>query len=107
MSAREYQHVFKRSQRSSDSYLTVLARNNSSGCSRLGLAITKKRIKTAVQRNRLKRLARESFRQHQEVLKDIDVIVLAKRDTSAVANQVLFNSLKNHWQRLSRLCKKS
>lgn len=46
--------------------------------SRLGLAITKKKLKTAVARNHLKRLTREYFRQHCQQLSDVDVVLMVK-----------------------------
>ncbi|MBE9563459.1 MAG: ribonuclease P protein component, partial [Proteobacteria bacterium] len=72
---------------------------------RLGLAITKKRIKLAVARNRLKRLIRESFRQQQ--IASLDYVVLAKNDANQANNSILLNSLTKHWHKLSRQCKKS
>lgn len=45
---------------------------------RLGLVVGKKHLKKAVDRNRFKRLVRESFRHHQEQLKGLDIIVLAR-----------------------------
>ena len=40
--------------------------------------VGKKHLKKAVDRNRFKRLVRESFRHHQEQLKGLDIIVLAR-----------------------------
>lgn len=45
---------------------------------RLGLAITKKKLKKAVDRNRLKRLCRENFRHRQTSWMVIDVVVIVK-----------------------------
>lgn len=45
---------------------------------RLGLVVAKKHLKRAVDRNRFKRLVRESFRSHQEQLAGLDVVVLAR-----------------------------
>lgn len=46
---------------------------------RLGLAITKKKLKHAVDRNRLKRLTREHFRLAQSSLSPIDVVMIVKK----------------------------
>jgi ribonuclease P protein component len=65
---------------------------------RLGLAIAKKLLPRAVDRNRIKRIVRESFRLHQ--LQEYDFVVLARRDTGTATNDQLFLSLKHHWNRL-------
>ncbi|MBS1225128.1 MAG: ribonuclease protein component, partial [Proteobacteria bacterium] len=54
--------VFARPVKSSDSNFIVLARANDLTYARLGLAISRKVAKSAVARNRLKRIVRESFR---------------------------------------------
>lgn len=96
----EFKRVFSKAERSSDRYFTVLMRTSDKAHARLGLAIAKKQIRHAVGRNRIKRIARESFRQHQQELASMDIVVLARRDTAAADNATLFNSLKRHWQRL-------
>ena len=40
--------------------------------------LSKRHIKSAVERNRWRRVIRESFRQHQAMLKGIDIIVLVR-----------------------------
>ncbi len=103
----EYKSVFDQPCKSSDRYLTVLAKANARDYARLGLAITKKRVKLAVARNRLKRLTRESFRHHSLCLAGLDCVVLAKSGVAQVNNRTLLRSLAKHWQYLSRRCKKS
>lgn len=53
------------------------------GCSdmtaRLGLAITKKKVKLAVMRNQIKRLAREYFRLNAHRLASVDVVLIVKK----------------------------
>lgn len=65
---------------------------------RLGLAIAKKQLPRAVDRNRIKRVVRESFRLLQ--MQEHDFVVLARRDTVTATNAQLFLSLKHHWDRL-------
>lgn len=47
---------------------------------RLGLAITKKKVKLAVMRNRLKRLIREQFRHTAPMLGAVDVVLIVKKN---------------------------
>ena len=111
LKATDYNHVFDKSVRSSDRYFTVLARPNKLLHARLGLAFTKKRVKLAVARNRLKRISRESFRlsllgQAGKNKFNADYIVLAGAQSLKATNQQLFHSLENHWQQLNKKCAK-
>jgi ribonuclease P protein component len=98
----DFKRVFSRAERSSDRYFTVLMRLNDAGEARLGLAIAKKQVRRAVDRNRIKRVVRESFRHHQQELASMDCVVMARRDTSAAANEELLASLQQHWRRLMK-----
>jgi ribonuclease P protein component len=57
--------------------------------SRVGLVIAKKNIKLAVQRNRIKRIIRESFRHSRTQLNDLDLVVMARRGASDMDNAKL------------------
>jgi ribonuclease P protein component len=107
LKASEFNRVFDKAVRSSDQYFTVLARQNDIGSPRLGLAISKKRAKLAVTRNRLKRIIRESFRLNQHELCCADFIVLAGHKASSSKNAFLIQSLEKHWQKLNKLCAES
>jgi ribonuclease P protein component len=52
--------------------------NNDVDTARLGLAISKRCSKRAVDRNRIKRLAREAFRRIRPDLPHVDILVMAK-----------------------------
>jgi ribonuclease P protein component len=107
LKAADYKYVFDDPVRSSDRYFTVLARTSPADCSRLGTAFTKKRVRLAVSRNRLKRISRESFRQLRFSSEcKLDFIVLAGPHSTKATNQQLFNSLENHWSRLIEKCAK-
>ena len=80
----------------------VLARRNGDRTARLGLAIAKKQVKRAVDRNRIKRVIRESFRRQANRLTGLDIVVLARRDTAQHNNDKLTASLERHWQRLAK-----
>ena len=105
--ASEFNRVFDKALRSSDQYFTVLARQNELAYPRLGLAVSKKKAKLAVTRNRLKRIIRESFRHVQHELYRADFIVLAGPYSTTADNRRLNGSLKRHWQKLNKLCAKS
>ena len=93
LTAGDYSQVFKKSQRYSDHYWTILVRSDVELEARLGLAIAKKRAKRAVDRNKLKRVAREAFRHHLPHLLGKELVIM-NRDAAATAEKsVLSGSL--------------
>lgn len=86
LTAGDYSGVFKKSQRYSDRYWTVLVRREVAGDARLGLAIAKKRAKRAVDRNRIKRVARESFRHHRHAMVGHELVAM-NRDAAGTAEK--------------------
>ncbi|MGF1687540.1 ribonuclease P protein component [Photobacterium japonica] len=97
-----YKKVFQQAQRAGSPHLTILARPNNLDHPRLGLAVPKKQIKTAVGRNQFKRITRESFRLTQADLPAKDFVVIAKKSASELSNEELFTLLDKLWHRLSR-----
>lgn len=83
--------------------VTILARKNSLDNPRLGLTVGKKQIKRAHERNRVKRLVRESFRLKQHELPAMDFVVIVKKPAEKLSNKELDLILDKLWHRLSRL----
>jgi ribonuclease P protein component len=96
----EFGRVFADPLRSSDIYFTVLARANELDRPRLGLAISRRAAPRAVDRNKLKRLARESFR-HRADLPAADFVVLARPGAARAVKAALRESLDRHFTRLA------
>ena len=96
----EFTRVFNKARRSSDRFFTVLHRSNDGDSARIGFAVAKKKIPAAAGRNRVRRIARESFRVNRTALPCDDIIILAQSAAAAARNKDLFASLDKHWQRL-------
>jgi ribonuclease P protein component len=97
----EFQRVFKTRVRSSDSLFLVLASENGLPYSRLGLAVSKEKLRKAVARNSVKRLVRESFRLNAGLLTGLDLVVLPQKKLDITNRQVLRDSLRQHWTKVS------
>lgn len=80
----------------------LLARDNGLDHPRLGLVIGKKSVKLAVERNRLKRIMRDSFRLHQEMLGGLDIVVVARKGLGDLDNPELHQQFAKLWKRLAR-----
>ena len=106
--ARDYERVFASTVKSVDDYFTVLATSNEGLGARLGLAISKRCAPHAVQRTRLRRIVRESFRLNRASLCAADLVVLCRRPALRSTNQTLRASLAAHWITIvQKLCASS
>jgi ribonuclease P protein component len=98
----EYNDVFAAGKRISATSFTLVARRID-GPARLGLAIAKKQIKRAVGRNRIKRLARETFRRHFDLLKGIELIAMVRTNAISRSNADLALELESLFERCRQI----
>jgi ribonuclease P protein component len=76
---------------------------NGLGHARLGLAISKRVSKRAVERNRIKRLLRESFRRARAQLPPVDLVVMAREAAAGVPGNELLAEIDALWRKLPPL----
>jgi ribonuclease P protein component len=79
----------------------ILATPNNLGHARIGLIFAKRNLKLSVQRNRIKRQVRETFR-HRPDLPGMDIIVLGRQGLATLDNQTVSQALNGLWQRLTK-----
>ncbi len=103
--ASDYQYVFKRPKKVSSSGILFLYCKNNRGYSRLGLAIAKKQFPLAVDRNRIKRLVRESFRELKSQLTSVDIVVMARKNLLNMDNAQIRTQLDKLWDQVIRKSK--
>lgn len=80
----------------------LLVRENELPHPRIGLVIGKKSVKLSVERNRIKRQLRETFRLHQAELTGWDIVVIARKGLADLDNPELAKQFAKLWRRLSR-----
>ena len=71
------------------------------------MIISKKNYRLAVQRNRIKRLIRESFRHDRDKMDGLDIVVLVRKGFQDVDNRTVTEQLTKLWKRLQRNVQKS
>lgn len=79
----------------------ILATHNQLGHARIGLIFSKKNLRLAVQRNRIKRQVRETFR-HQQDLPGLDIVVLARQGLKDLDNNTVRKALDDLWRRVRK-----
>lgn len=100
----EFEAVHGEGRRFADGFFTVTLRPNGRATPRLGLAVSLKATGNAVARNRVRRLARESFRVHQHSLPAVDVVVAARPRVREASARDLRASLAGLWKRIAKQC---
>lgn len=104
----EYQRVFDtKTHQFSGGGLSILARGNGLGYSRVGIIVSSRVARSAVARNRIKRVVRESFRLQQAGINAWDVVVIARPGVVKQSNRELFASLAEHWKKLEQCARSS
>jgi len=98
----QFKAVFSNPTRFSSQHFTILVTTNSQSNGRLGLAIAKKRVKLAVQRNRIKRLIREHFRLNNNKLPNVDMVVMVKSGIDQLENEQINHQLIKIWRKINQ-----
>jgi ribonuclease P protein component len=82
-------------------FFNAQATPGTSAGARLGLAVSRRVSTDAVRRNRIKRIARESFRRVRSSLPAIDILLIARECADAEDNAALRADLETLWRRLA------
>lgn len=107
LTGRDFQSVFDDVQlKVPDQPLLILSRPNNLGQARIGFVISKKNVRLAVKRNRVRRIIRESFRLNQHNLPAVDIIILARKGLGEMENQDVHKLMKKSWSRLNNKSRK-
>lgn len=107
VSKADYKSVFDESKKFSEKHLLILFRPNQKSYARMGLIVGKNISKSAVVRNRIKRVIRESFRHIQSKLNNVDVIVIARQQCDKLSKENLRKGIDQLWKKLQTYPQKS
>ena len=100
----DFEAVYARGRRMGNGFFGVTARLNDEGRPRLGLAVASKMAGGSVERNRIRRVVRESFRLHQHELPAVDIVVSARPRARGAVNRELRAQIEELWRKVQEQC---
>lgn len=103
----QFDAIYASGRRIDDRFFGLRVKPNGLTHARVGLAVAVKTAGSAVLRNRLRRLVRESFRLAQHDLPAVDIVVGAKFPAAGAPASTLRASLATLWQRVATSCASS
>ena len=84
------------------SHLMAFVRTNTHEQPRVGMAITKRKVPTAVVRNLIKRQIREQFRIKSLQLENKDIVFIVKKSIKGLDNKELKNEINNIFKKIEK-----
>ena len=83
-------------------HLMAFVRSNSADIPRVGMAITKRKVPTAVKRNLVKRQIRENFRLQNYKLENKDIVFIVKKSINELNNKDLIKEINNIFKKIEK-----
>jgi ribonuclease P protein component len=103
LTARDFARLRTCSRRVSTRNLIAEVAASEAGGVRMGLAVSRRVSRKAVRRNRIKRIARDSFRHHRTSFPALDILVIARSSADQQDNPTLHAEFAHLWQRIMAL----
>ncbi|MBI3171448.1 MAG: ribonuclease P protein component [Hydrocarboniphaga effusa] len=103
----EFKFVLSGGRRLQEPPLTAVSKSNEVQRPRLGFAVSARSVPRAVDRNRIKRQARESFCLRRAQLPALDIVILARTGAGKTPARELRAVLDRLWKKLCDISPKS
>jgi ribonuclease P protein component len=100
----QFDAVYQRGSKLGDSCFLVLIRPNDLSMARLGLSVSARTVGNAVNRNRIKRVIRNSFRLAAAQLPAVDIVINTRPGAREASNAQLAERLSQHWKNVVKRC---
>jgi ribonuclease P protein component len=103
----EFKLGYAQGRRVGNELFTAVVRPSGAAHPRLGQSVAVRMAGNAVNRNRLRRLVRESFRLRQHELPAVDIIIGVRAAARTTGNPALVAALDRLWNKIARACSAS
>jgi ribonuclease P protein component len=103
----DFKAAFENGKREQMGLFSAVVCDSKSGQARLGLAVARKAVAEAHDRNRIKRHIRENFRLNQHRLPIVDLVILPRTAAGRASAVELREQLEKLWTRLAEKWPKS
>ncbi|MGC3981252.1 MAG: ribonuclease P protein component [Steroidobacteraceae bacterium] len=100
----QFDAVYQQGSKLGDSCFLILIKPNELKTTRLGLSVSARTVGNAVNRNRIKRVIRNSFRLSAHQLPSVDIVVNTRPGARDTINSVLAERLAQHWKNVVKRC---
>ena len=102
LNSEQYRKVMRKGLKTTNSLFLLVFFPNDVLTPRLGITVSKKVSKHAVERNRIKRQGREFFRYHQHSWPNYDFVLIANPAAAKADNTTIVEALENIWAKAGR-----
>ena len=93
----QYNGVYRRGKRIRGHHFSLIILDNDQGYNRLGISVHG--VKTAVRRNRFKRIVREFFRLHRDFLpQSVDIVFAIRKECFLDSPQAVYDAVSRLFQ---------
>lgn len=99
----DFREVFDAPERKlHQAHLMAFVRTNAYEQPRVGMAITKRKVPTAVKRNLIKRLIRENFRIQSLNIENKDIVFIIKKSIKDLDNEEIKSQINNIFKKIEK-----
>lgn len=100
----EFRRAYSAGARFGDAMFTLNVHPNELDGARLGMSVAARILPRSVDRNRVRRLIRDSFRLHQHTLPPVDIVVGVRVAVKTAQRAQLRAALSKIWHKVSATC---
>ena len=100
----DFDAAYARGQRLGNGFFAVTVYSRDQDGPRIGLAVASRTAGGSVQRNRIRRVIRESFRLHQHELPAADLVVSARARARGATGAEMHAALAALWKKVAQQC---